>query len=118
DVIILDTAPLLATNDALDIAPMADAIVLVARAERSMRDAAERAVVALGRIGADPVGVVLVGTQLRSGDYYYESDRRRRARAPLRVVPEQGVDAPAWVEEELARAAPVRWRADDTRRSS
>src|SRR5207247_1988480 len=103
DVIVLDTAPVLSTNDALDVAPLADCVLLVARAERTTRDAAQLATEALGRIRAETVGVVLVGAQPLPNRYFYESDARGATDAPTRVVQHvDGDDAPAWIEEELA----------------
>jgi Mrp family chromosome partitioning ATPase len=72
DVIVIDTAPLLTTNDAAEILNLADIVLIVARANRTTGEAADRAAELLERRDANAVGAVLVGTQGgRSGRYYY-----------------------------------------------
>ncbi|MCX7620327.1 MAG: hypothetical protein N2037_05705 [Acidimicrobiales bacterium] len=75
DVILLDTAPLLATNDAADILPEADQVVLVGRVGRTTKEAADRAAELLDRHKAPTVGVVLTAASERAGGryYYYEA---------------------------------------------
>jgi Mrp family chromosome partitioning ATPase len=78
DVIILDTAPILAVADTVPLLGMVDAIVLVARLELATRDGAERVREVIGRVrNANLVGVVANGTRdafldERSGSYYGE----------------------------------------------
>jgi Mrp family chromosome partitioning ATPase len=72
DVIVVDTAPLLTTNDAAEILGLADMVVVAARADRTTGDAADRAAELLERRDAHVVGAVLVGARSgRSGRYYY-----------------------------------------------
>lgn len=71
DVVILDTAPLLSANDALELASEVDFVVLVARAGWSKYPAAQRAMEMLDRVDAPVVGSILVG--LGEGDNYYYS---------------------------------------------
>ncbi len=71
DVILLDTAPLLATNDAADILPEADQVVLVGRAGRTTKEAADRAAELLDRRKAPIVGVVLTAASEGVGGRYY-----------------------------------------------
>jgi len=75
DVVILDTAPLLTTNDATEIVGAVDQVVLVARAESTTHDEAQRAAAVLQRVNAPVVGVVLVGVSSASNDYYYYYSR-------------------------------------------
>jgi Mrp family chromosome partitioning ATPase/capsular polysaccharide biosynthesis protein len=77
DVVLLDTAPLITTNDAFEIMPGVDAVVLVARPDVTTSDAAERARELLERIHAPVVGVVLVAEESAPADtyYYYSSTR-------------------------------------------
>ena len=74
DVVILDTAPILAINDALDIVPIVDQVVLVARGGKTSFPSAELASERLRRVGAPLQGVVLVGgadAPAAHGYYYY-----------------------------------------------
>ncbi len=103
DVILLDTAPLTTTNDAFEIMPSVDAVVLVARPDVTTGDAAERTRELLERVHAPVVGVVLVADQSVSADtyYYYSSTRVTRGEA-ARDESERGADT----GDEGARGAP------------
>jgi Mrp family chromosome partitioning ATPase/capsular polysaccharide biosynthesis protein len=70
DVVILDTAPLLSANDALDMVADCDFVVIIARAGISKEPAAIRAVEMLDRVHAPLVGVVLVGIEASASEYY------------------------------------------------
>jgi polysaccharide biosynthesis transport protein len=76
DVIILDSAPILAVTDTVPLLGMVDATVLIARLELATRDAAERVREVIGRVpNANFVGVVANGTRdafldERHGSYY------------------------------------------------
>jgi Mrp family chromosome partitioning ATPase len=72
DLIIIDTAPLLATNDAVDLLDLVDDVVLVMRAGKTTMHAADRAVEVLDRRRAHVLGVALTDVDARhSADYYY-----------------------------------------------
>jgi Mrp family chromosome partitioning ATPase/capsular polysaccharide biosynthesis protein len=72
DIILLDTAPLLTTNDAADVLSMADQVLVVARSGRTTKEAADLAAELLERRNAPVIGVVLVGsTEGPGGRYYY-----------------------------------------------
>ena len=71
DVILLDTAPLLSANDAVELVGSADLVVLTAKIEVTTMDDATRAVDLLGRLGAPLGGVVLAGTSDAPSEYYY-----------------------------------------------
>ncbi len=75
DVILLDTAPLLAVNDANELLPHADMVIVVAQVGRSKKEAAVAAGDMLARRNAPVVGVVLVGVPETSSSrsYYYYS---------------------------------------------
>ena len=77
DVIILDTAPLLTANDAVDVVGSTDLVVLVAQAGLSTSDNAERVVDVLTRVNAPLGGVVLLATADSSNEYYYYYQRGR-----------------------------------------
>ncbi|NNE73152.1 MAG: hypothetical protein HKN26_05765 [Acidimicrobiales bacterium] len=76
DVILLDTAPLLTTNDAADILEAADHVVLVVSTTRTTREAADRAVELLERRKASILGVTLIGARdvPNAREYYYDGD--------------------------------------------
>ena len=90
DVVIIDTAPLLATNDASELIPACDAVVVVSRIGKTTADGARRTRFLLERLGAPVAGVVAVGVPDSHGSYasYYthsaehldDSGRRRTRR--------------------------------------
>jgi len=61
DVVIIDSAPLLVGNDALDFMPFVDSVVVVARLGRLTAELAERAASLLARMRVPVLGLVLVG---------------------------------------------------------
>ncbi len=74
DVVLIDTAPILTTSDAVGLLTEVDAVLLVARAGRTSGDVAERTAGVLKRLGAPLVGVALnaaneIATPGRN--YYY-----------------------------------------------
>ena len=72
DIILLDTAPLLSTNDASELISVSDLVVLVARSGRTTRPTAQRATEVLQRLEATVAGVALIGTKyVPSAQYYY-----------------------------------------------
>lgn len=121
DVVIIDTAPLLATNDATELIPAADAVVLVARVGKTSADSAKRTRILLERLAAPAAGIVLIGVS--SGEssyaYYYTSKtpdapkRRgllRRARSNEisdRIEPWRGAAPPPGAEVNAANAPDV-----------
>ena len=93
DIILLDTAPVLTTNDAADLLTVVDHVVMIVRSGNTSAEAAGRAVELLERRGKAPLGVALVGTRdvPSSADYYYddgdpylEPARRRGRRRKVR----------------------------------
>jgi capsular exopolysaccharide synthesis family protein len=118
DVVIIDTAPILATNDATELIPAVDAVVVVARAGKTSADSARRTKTLLERLAAPTAGVVLIGTTGAEGSYadYYTTrsepaPRRRRVRRPgsdktrlgERLEPWHGPDAAALRQAALNR---------------
>ena len=72
DVVILDTAPLLSTNDASEIMSSADVVVLVSQAGKTSKASAARATEILQRMEATVAGVALLGARyVPSAQYYY-----------------------------------------------
>jgi Mrp family chromosome partitioning ATPase len=92
DVIILDTAPILTANDAIEVVGSADLVLLIARSEVTTSDGAERTMEILTRLEAPIGGIVLVGSTEGTTDYYYyyqrnrvQSSRKRSARRAAAV---------------------------------
>lgn len=71
DVVLVDTAPLLAASDVFDLLPLADAIVLVVRSGRLTENAATRVAELLGRFRVPVTGAILIGGHIRKADYGY-----------------------------------------------
>jgi capsular exopolysaccharide synthesis family protein len=88
DVVIIDTAPLLAASVTRELVTMADVVVLVSRAGRTTSPAAERTAELLERLGAPTLGVALVGvpTGVFKSDYYGKPQSRTdRLRASVHM---------------------------------
>jgi Mrp family chromosome partitioning ATPase len=84
DVILLDTAPLLTANDAIDMVSSADLVVIVARSEETGFESATRASELLNRLDAPLGGVILTAVKGGSNEYYYyyRPGRAEGARPP------------------------------------
>jgi capsular exopolysaccharide synthesis family protein len=75
DYIIVDTAPLLVANDAIELAGVADTVILLARADRTSRDAAQRSIEMLERVEAPVLGAVVVAANDTPTAYSYYRNR-------------------------------------------
>ncbi|HEV2068509.1 MAG TPA: hypothetical protein VGR26_01800 [Acidimicrobiales bacterium] len=73
DVVLVDTAPLLLTNDAVELAPAVDAVIVVCRSGRTSNEASVRASEILARLGARVTGVALVAPPRTFSSTYYDS---------------------------------------------
>lgn len=75
DIVLIDTAPILATNEATELIPAVDAVVIVSRVARTSLDSARRTRTLLERLSAPAAGVVLVGVPPSESGYsaYYTS---------------------------------------------
>jgi Mrp family chromosome partitioning ATPase/capsular polysaccharide biosynthesis protein len=71
DIVLLDTPPMLTTNDASDLLASADAVVLVLRAGQTRSGPAQRVAVVLNRFRTEVLGVVLNGCDDSEMDSYY-----------------------------------------------
>lgn len=74
DVVIVDSSPLLAVVDPLELVEQADAVLLCARAHRTTRDELRAARSALGNLPERPYGAVITGLRRDGPDaypYYY-----------------------------------------------
>ncbi|HEX5585856.1 MAG TPA: hypothetical protein VFZ17_00975, partial [Acidimicrobiia bacterium] len=70
DVMILDTAPLLSANDAIELVGGADLVLMVARADQSTIHEAGLSIEMLERVHAPIAGLVLMGTTDSPNSYY------------------------------------------------
>lgn len=85
DVIVVDTPPLLVCNDASELIPAADSVIVVCRVGGTTADAAERCSEVLARLRARVIGAVMVGAALR---------------APVRKVYGYGLSGPLHTDAE------------------
>lgn len=76
DIILIDTPPLLAVTDPSAVAPRVDSVLLVMRITKHVRPNALRAKQVLDALGANVLGVVVNGVEVRAG-YGHDGDYRR-----------------------------------------
>jgi succinoglycan biosynthesis transport protein ExoP len=76
DLVVIDSPPLLGFAEPLEIAALADSVIIVARAGRTNRSAVASVVEKLKRVRANIIGIVLNGVRAdMSSQYYYYSPR-------------------------------------------
>jgi polysaccharide biosynthesis transport protein len=76
DLVVIDSPPLLGFAEPLEIAALADGVIIVARAGRTNRIAVSSVVDQLKRVRANIIGIVLNGVRAEMGSqYYYYSPR-------------------------------------------
>ncbi|WP_290056356.1 polysaccharide biosynthesis tyrosine autokinase [Amycolatopsis solani] len=101
DLVVIDSPPLLPVTDAALLAKRATGALLVTAVGRTRRDQADRAVRALGTIGARLIGIVLnrvpAGSSGAAGHYYAYLTPPRRNRL-IRWLPEQRRNLPRRTE--------------------
>lgn len=73
ETVILDTPPLLAVGDTLELVPLADAVIVCVRSGVTTRDQASGARGALGHMPDKPTGVVITGIAPGDASYGYYS---------------------------------------------
>lgn len=106
DVVLIDTAPMLATNDAFELIPYADAVVVVARAGLTTRESALRTTELLQRLEAPVTGVVMIGgreaARYAGYEYYLQGPpvtrtrgRRKRAKRSKQAATTPAAGGPA-----------------------
>jgi len=77
DVVILDSPPLLAVSDALAVARHTDAVILVVRADQTTRTEVQESIAGLNQVGANLLGIVLIGVDTTENYYRYSDEARR-----------------------------------------
>lgn len=88
DVVIVDSAPLLAASEVFDLLPLVDTIMLVVRSGRLSEASGNRVSELLGRFRVPVSGVLLIGTARSRGHGYgygygYGESGRRRSEKPV-----------------------------------
>jgi capsular exopolysaccharide synthesis family protein len=78
DLVLIDTPPAIAVSDAVDLSVQCDGVLLVLRAQRTPTNALQRVAKRLQAGGAQLIGTVLVGANMRHPEYaeyrhYYKS---------------------------------------------
>lgn len=91
DVIVVDTPPALLFNDAAELVPAADAVVVVARSGRTTVDDARRMSELLARLGAPAFGIALIGTRRHRESVIRRRRRGRRTFSAFGVTPDAAV---------------------------
>jgi capsular exopolysaccharide synthesis family protein len=95
DIVLIDTAPILASSDATHLFPLVDAVLVVGRAGRTTALSAQRSSELLLRLGAPVVGAALNGSTeaaLPRGYYGYYYAQRRQRRSRRRMPTMVGLD--------------------------
>ena len=78
DAIVIDSSPVAATAEVLELVPMADVIIMVVRPGRTDMVAAQRTIATLRDLTTSPVVLVLVGLKQDATEYYYDYAERRQ----------------------------------------
>ncbi len=73
DIVVLDTPPVMAVTDAVVLAPRVDGVLMVVKPGHTKLSALRTALEQLKRVGAEVLGVVFNGVQLKSYRYRYYS---------------------------------------------
>ena len=77
DAIVIDTSPVGATAEALDLVPFADVITVVARVGGTQIAAAQRTIAILRDLATSPMVLVLSGIKSDKGNYYEYTNRQQ-----------------------------------------
>ncbi len=100
DLVVLDAPPVLPVSDALSMARHVDAVIVVAKAGSTARHELTEAVDALRAVGADVLGVCVVGVKSDASRYGYEQAdpgrmrRRRPVEQPARPTGDVAAEPP------------------------
>ncbi|MEL6981270.1 MAG: polysaccharide biosynthesis tyrosine autokinase [Actinomycetota bacterium] len=102
EMVILDAPPLLAVSDPHTMAKHVDGVVLTARAGQTTKGELVEVLTALGQVGANVLGIILIGVDESEayGRYYY-SYRSDSGRA---LAPPPAVGSNLWTRREATRS--------------
>ena len=120
DVVLIDTAPLLAASDVYDILPMVDTVLLVVRSGRLTEAQGNRASELLGRFQVPVGGVVVVGASTKGPDGYgygYGYGEAKKGRKGAKKRDDLAPDSPATGRPEGDSDVDGRGAAPDSRRA-
>ena len=93
--IVIDSSPVTATAEVLELVPLADLIIVVVRVGRTELDSAERTMAILKDLTTAPLLLVIVGMKQEDTHYYYDyKDRRHRSTPPKTHKQSRRRDAP------------------------
>ena len=96
DVVLIDAPPVLLANDAVDLMPVVDAVVVVVRDGKTGRSEVQRLAALLGRLRTPCVGAVLVAAHDAAAAYFRRGESGRRAQhQPLHDKTPEGEGKPA-----------------------
>jgi capsular exopolysaccharide synthesis family protein len=104
DFILIDSAPVLGVSDSIAMALAADAVLIVADAQRADRGAIDEARRLLDQIDANVIGAVLTNTDRHSYPYY-DRYRPRTPAKPVGAPNGQGRQFPLTAVQEAPRTA-------------
>lgn len=82
DAIVVDTSPVTATAEVLELVPLADLIIVVVRTGRTEMEAAQRTIAILKDLTTAPLLLVIAGMKQEQTAYYYDYRERRRKDPP------------------------------------
>ena len=96
---LIDTSPVEAANDAIDLLPAVDHVIVVVRSGRTARKTLQHSIEILQQHGASIMGVVLIGTpglgrRQTYYDYYYTAEETPPKDGPRE--PAGGRAVPIW----------------------
>jgi capsular exopolysaccharide synthesis family protein len=97
DFVIIDTAPILGISDAITLVPVADSVLLVARANATTRGAIREARHQLQQVDARVMGAVLTSVDPSAHPYgssYYHYSHRRPVEEPMPVPAPEAISRP------------------------
>jgi len=122
DVVLVDSAPLLAASDVFDVLPLVDTVLLVVRSGRLTEVAGHRVSELLGRFQVPVAGVVVVGAQSKRSagygyGYGYGYGDKKKGKAPRRLPPPAVQGPPERSEERVPESRSARREASRKRNS-
>jgi Mrp family chromosome partitioning ATPase len=83
DAIVIDSSPVTATAEVLELVPLADVIVIVVRLNRTEMESAQRTIAILKDLTTAPLLLVISGMKQDNAAYYYDYKDRRQGSKPV-----------------------------------